>query len=254
MERRYIILANWKMNPETEKEALTLARAYKNLDVPKGIEFGALVPLPYARPIAKLWGRNKMLLGLQNINSEKSGAFTGEVSFAMLKPWTPKLVIVGHSERRAIGETDAEVNQKVLRALKENVTPIICVGEKVRDDHGFFLRTVEDSLKACLASVPKSAYPSIIIAYEPVWAISSNGGREMLPAECHEMMIFIRKVIADMLGGNKNMPRVIYGGSVNELNSREYLESGADGLLPGHASLDPKKMQKLFNSLAPIQK
>jgi triosephosphate isomerase len=171
----------------------------------------------------------------------------------MIASWKVNFVLIGHSERRAMGETDAFINQKVLSAIKHGATPILCVGEKVRDEHGFFLRTVEEQLKNALVGVSKSALERLVIAYEPLWAIGKDATREATAEECREMVIFIKKVISDMLGGKpKILPRILYGGSVNELNAYEFIQAGADGLLPGRLSLEPKKMQKLIRSLSVI--
>ncbi len=243
------------MNPETEKEATTLAKEYKKLEILKNIELGLALPFPYFAPVKKALSRNSIQLGLQNIHAEKSGPFTGEVSFSMMANQKPLFTLIGHSERRAAGETNAMINQKILTALKNKITPIICVGETVRDDHGAFHRIVADQITAALVNVPKAAISRIVIAYEPVWAISSHATREATPEECREMIIYIKKTLADLSGiSAKDMPRIMYGGSVNELNAHEYIDAGADGLLPGHLSLEPKKMQKLIYSLQVIPK
>lgn len=238
------------MNPQTEKEAIALAKAYKDLDLTKEIHLACAVPVPFLPAVRKILGKSKITLGLQNFTADKSGAHTGEIAFSMVSHLKPEFALVGHSERRAMGETDEAVNQKVLAALKNKITPVLCIGEKERDEHGFFLRTIEEQLKSNLAGVPRAAFARIIIAYEPIWAIGSHALRETTPDEVREMVIYIKKTLSDISGiSAKDMPAIIYGGSVNELNGRLYLDSGADGLLPGHMSLEPKKMQKLIQSL-----
>ena len=243
------------MNPASEKEAVTLAKEYQKIEIPKNIELAIAPPFPFVAALHKQLGRKKISLGLQNVHSEKTGAFTGEVSFPMLAHLKPQFSIIGHSERRAMGETDAMVNQKVLAALKYKIIPVICVGETSRDDHGAFLRVVGDQLIAALSGVPRAALPRIVIAYEPVWAIGVHAKRETTPEECREMMIYIKKALADLTGiSAKDMPYIIYGGSVNELNAHTYVDAGSDGLLLGHISLEPKKVQKLLNSLVVVPK
>ncbi len=241
------------MNPATEKDAIILAKAYKVMEIPKDVQLGCAVPVPFMPAVKKTIGRGKIILGVQTINADKTGAHTGEVSFPMIAHLKPEFTLVGHSERRAMGETDAVVNSQILTALKNKVTPILCIGEKDRDEHGFFLRTIEEQLKQCLANIPKASLSRIIVAYEPLWAIGSHATREATPEECREMVIYIRKVISDIAGGvQKEMPSILYGGSVNELNGHLFISAGADGLLPGRLSLEPKKMQKLINSLQPV--
>jgi triosephosphate isomerase len=250
MQQKVLIIGNWKMNPQTEKEAITLAKAYKDLEYSKEIQLACAVPIPFIPAVKKVLGKSKIALGLQNFTADKSGAHTGEIAFSMVSHLKPEFALIGHSERRAMGETDEAVNQKILAALKNKITPVLCIGEKERDEHGFFLRTIEEQLKSNLAGVPRTAFARIIIAYEPIWAIGSHALRETTPEEVREMVIYIKKTLSDISGiSTKDMPAIIYGGSVNELNGRLYLDAGADGLLPGHMSLEPKKMQKLIQSL-----
>lgn len=250
MKQKILIIGNWKMNPATEKEALAIAKIYKTLTFPKYVDFGIASPVPYFAQIKKTISKNSVFYGVQNIYGEKSGAHTGEISLGMLEHLKPAFSLVGHSERRAQGETDAMINQKIILLLKNKVTPVLCVGETTRDDHGHFLRVIADQLKHALTNVPKAAFPRLVIAYEPVWAIGKDAVRETTPDECREAIVYIKKTLADMAQlSAKDMPRIIYGGSVNEANAQSYIHAGADGLLPGHISLEPKKMQKLFDSL-----
>lgn len=238
------------MNPVTEKEAIALAKKYKALEIPKDVELSLAVPVPFLPAVRKVFGKSKIVLGVQTIAGDKSGSHTGDISAQMLAHLKPAFSIIGHSERRAHGETDEMINQQVLAALKAKLTPVLCVGEKERDEHGFFLRTIEEQLKKALANVPRAAFPRLVVAYEPVWAIGADAARETTPDECREMMIYIKKTLVDLAHiSAKEMPRIMYGGSVNELNGHEFTAAGADGLLPGRLSLDPRKMQKLMQSL-----
>ncbi len=126
--------------------------------------------------------------------------------------------------------------------------PILCVGESERDESHEYFNTVKNQLEACLEGVQKNFVSKIIIAYEPVWALSSTPGRhDSSPEDSKEMAIFIRKVLTDKFGVKTDMPRIIYGGSANEKNTEDFLaHGGVEGLLPGKASLDPKKFLEMI--------
>ena len=254
MQQKIFVLGNWKMNPATPKEATVLLKKYRDLAVPREIELACAVPFPYLSLARKTWGKAKIGLAIQNMYPGKAGAQTGEVTLPMFTETKPTYVIIGHSERRAFGESDELINQKILSAIKYGVTPVLCIGERERDEHGFFLRTIADMLKNDLKDVSKNALSKIVIAYEPVWAIGTHATRPATPEECREMIVFIKKTISDISGGTiKTMPRVIYGGSVNELDARLFIEAGADGVLPGHVSLDAKKMQKVLQNITAVR-
>ena len=176
-----------------------------------------------------------------------TGAFTGEVSGTMLYNFGARYVILGHSERRAQGETNVDVNQKIKSVLAAGLYPILCVGESVRDaEHGYF-NLVKDQLSECLHGLTKNWLRKLIIAYEPVWAISSTPGRRDATAEdSYEMAIFIRRVLADKWGRDAAQTRIIYGGSASDRDAEEFLSrGGVDGLLVGRASLSPEKFVKI---------
>jgi triosephosphate isomerase len=158
-------------------------------------------------------------------------------------------VIIGHSERRAMGEDNSIVNKKILLALKNKLTPVLCVGEKERDHNGFYLSFVKNQIHECLASVSKSQIKNIVIAYEPIWAIGADASRTAEVSEFIEMSIFIKKVISDLYDIKiAHSMRVLYGGSVHPENALSFLvEGNADGLLVGRDSLNPKKIVKIIS-------
>ena len=238
-----LVIGNWKMNPETAKEAEKIFGAVvKGLPTLKNIEVVICAPYVYLANLAKI-KTTKIKLGAQDSSQAGDiGAFTGEVSPTMLYDMTVRYVILGHSERRALGEKDEGINKKLKSALSAGLIPILCVGETERsEDHAYF-NIVKNQLEACLDGVQKNFISKMIVAYEPVWALSSTPGRHDSTAEdSKEMAIFIRKVLTDKFGVKIDMPRIIYGGSANEKNAQEFLEyGGVDGLLPGKASLNPK--------------
>lgn len=251
-----LIVGNWKMNPRTLKEARTLflslkkeASKYKNLDVAVAAPAVFLLELGKSASVA-------CALAAQNVSPEKEGAHTGEVSAGMLAACKAKYVIVGHSERRALGETNAFVNGKVKAALAAKLVPILCVGETERDPSMFYLSTIKTQLEECLAGIPKNAAERVVIAYEPVWAISTTPGhRPATPEDALEMRIYIQKVLADIFGGaSAHKVRVLYGGSVDEKNAIGFLVGGkADGLLPGRASLSTKKFGAILKIASGIK-
>jgi len=235
-----LIVGNWKMNPESAKEAekniQSIKKTAKLFPRAKAV---LCVPSLYAY-LAK---KNGMMFGLQDIFYENNGTFTGMISPGMAHDIGAKYVLLGHSELRSLGETDMNINKKIKAVLKNHMTPILCVGEKERDGKGHYHHIIRDQLHECLKEVPKNWAKEIIIAYEPVWAIGKNALRAAYPEESLEMSIFIKRVLSDLFGRkNAEAIRILYGASVNPKNTEEFLtKGGVDGLLVGRDSLDPKK-------------
>ena len=246
-----IIVGNWKMNPLTLKEAEKLFSG-----VAKGIssvkktarktEVVICPPFLYLEKLRKI--SKKIFLGAQDAFFGDIGAFTGEVSGEMLYNIGVRYVILGHSERRVLGENNSDVNKKIKASLAAGLVPILCVGENVRDESHSYFNFVKTQLEECLLSVSKTIISKIIIAYEPIWAISSTPNRkDATSADSLEMAIFIRKVLSDKFGKEAIQMRIIYGGSVNEKNAEDFLKNGGvDGLLVGRASLDAKKFIEII--------
>lgn len=252
MEKRKIIVGNWKMNPSILKEAEKLLKdIIKNLPVIKKTEIVICPPFLYLEKLRSANRRTKKIFfGAQDVFYEETGAFTGEISAEMLYNVGSRYVILGHSERREMGESNSDINKKIKSALVAGLRPILCVGENVRDpDHGYF-NLVKTQLEECLVGISKNSMAKIIIAYEPVWAISSTLNRvDATPEDSMEMSIFIRKVLADKFGKDSSGARIIYGGSVNGKNAEDFLKNGGvDGLLPGRASLDAKKFTEIIKT------
>jgi triosephosphate isomerase len=160
-------------------------------------------------------------------------------------------IIVGHSERRSMGENNKKINEKILNLLKFKISPILCVGENKRDHDGFYLSFVGEQLKESLLGVPRAQMKNIIVAYEPVWAIGKNATREATREEFMEMKIFIKKVISDIYDAKiAHSTPIIYGGSVNKINAGSFInEGGADGLLVGRDSLNSKKFGAILSTI-----
>lgn len=237
------------MNPESLEKARTLFESIERGLTRKSKATVIICPsFIHITPLASL-PKRKVLVGAQDVSFETKGAFTGGVSAAMLRDSGVTHVIVGHSERRAQGETDEMVNKKALAVLKEGLTPIICIGEAVRDDDGHYLAFIKNQLETALVGVSKKELSSIIIAYEPVWAIGAT--EAMVPRTIHEMTIFIRKTIVDhyKLKMVVSVP-ILYGGSVDPINTRGILTEGdVDGLLVGRQSLETQSFLSIIISI-----
>ena len=246
-----IVVANWKMNPQSQKEAEVLFKetliASKNI---KNTKIIVCPPFPFLF-VLKKFKNKKIALGAQNVGNETEGSHTGEVSPKMLINMGVSYVIVGHGERRKQGETNKIINEKILNLLKSKLLPILCVGETIRDRDGFYLSFIGEQIKDCLKRVTHSQMKNIIIAYEPIWAIGERATREATKEEFMEIKIFIKKVISDIYDFKvAHNITIIYGGSVNPENAKSFIETGvADGLLVGRDSINPKKFSAILNAL-----
>jgi triosephosphate isomerase len=246
-----IVVANWKENPQSQKEAEVLFKGtFLLAKFRENTRIIICPPFPYLYLSGKFKNK-KVFLGAQNVGKEEGGSYTGEVSPKMLSDMGADFAIVGHGEERLLGETNEIINAKILNLLKFKLSPILCVGESERDKEGNYLSFVEGQVKDCLLAVPKAQMKNIIIAYEPIWAIGANATREATKEEFMEMKIFIKKVISDIYDGKiaHSIP-ILYGGSVNPANASQFVDGGkADGLLVGRDSLDPKKFGAILNAL-----
>jgi triosephosphate isomerase len=241
-QRRPWVVGNWKMNGGlVDNEALlsSLLTLFEGHGDQPIAHCSVAVPTPYLFQAAvRLRGR-PMSWGAQDVSSEPAGAFTGEVSVAMLQDFEAEFCLVGHSERRGRhGETDRQVAQKAVALAEAGLTPVICVGESLDiRDRGQAVGVVCDQVRDVaqqLAELEKLA--SAVFAYEPIWAIGAT--EAMNSHQVHEMSLYIQKCVKEMYGTMVMMPRIIYGGAVNADNAREIVDRGyVDGLLVGRESL-----------------
>lgn len=244
--QKKILALNWKMHPATIGKAKELfidtKKATKNA---KRATIVVAPPFPFLAELRKLSVRTHMYLGAQNVHAEKTGAHTGEVSVPMLQSLDVSYVILGHSERRATGETDGVINEKVRGALKAKMQTILCVGETSRDQSGSFFNFVEDQVRTALAEVPAAHIKHLLVAYEPVWAIGT--GDHATPLQVEEMRLFIKKVISDIYSrATAEKINILYGGSVDGKNIETFLmETSCDGFLVGGASLKEKEVHDM---------
>lgn len=249
MAGKVLVVANWKMNPATFKEAKKLLEATrKSLSKVKSVSLVVAPPAVYLLPLAKESRGNKVAFAAQNAYFEKSGAHTGEISMGQVKDAGASHCLIGHSEVRARGETNDDARKKVAAALAAKLTPILCVGESVRTSTGDHFHVVAEQLKTALADTTTSTISKVVIAYEPVWAI---GGEEtMSPTDMHTMAIFIRKTLFDMRGSAGQNAKILYGGSVNEENTHSMIKNGdVEGVLVGHVSVEQDRFSALLESL-----
>jgi triosephosphate isomerase len=160
-------------------------------------------------------------------------------------------VIIGHSERRAAGETDAEIAEKVKRALAEKLTPIVCIGENERDEDAKYLNVLREQLRAVLEPLAAKERLNIVIAYEPVWAIGRSALQAITPADLAEMVLYIRKLLSAYIPGKSSAQvRILYGGSVDPANVRDLAaHGGIEGFLIGRASVDVKTFSALVQAI-----
>jgi len=245
-----LIIANWKMNPKTLREARALFSSIKKTgNKLRNVQTVVCPPYPYLAELQKTVSGHRVVLGAQDVFSEPEGAYTGEVSVSNLKSVGVKYVILGHSERRAAGETNKDVNTKVKASLKSGLAAVVCVGEKLRDEHAEYLHHLRVELKESLQGLTVSSVKKLIIAYEPIWAVGKNAKKADTPKETQETILFLRKILAEIFNKKiaMNIP-IIYGGSVNPQNAGLFVtEGGADGLLVGRASLNRTQFNKILS-------
>ncbi len=247
-----LIVANWKMNPETPREARELFGRVKRLAARARAAHVVVCPPALWLPLMRS-GVN-LELGGQDLSAESvgSGAFTGSVSGAQLKYAGATYVLIGHSERRASGETDELIQRKLRAALRAGLRPILCVGERARDANGDYLQIIRQSLETATAEIPRAHLARLVVAYEPIWAIGEGANGADTPNAFLEQAIFIRRVMSQRLPPKQaSALPVLYGGSVNEENAAAFLTIGAaDGLLVGRASLGADKFAAIVKAAA----
>jgi triosephosphate isomerase len=237
--RKKLIAGNWKMNTTCES-AEALARKVADESPSYGaVDLLVCPPSVYLIPVRDAIAGGAVFLGAQNMYFEPQGAFTGELSAAMLKDVGATFVILGHSERRHIlGETDELVNKKTLAAHAAGLTPIVCVGEKLDErEAGRTADVIRAQCDVSLKGLSAQQMAATVIAYEPVWAIGT--GKVATPAQAQEVHADLRKLLADRYNGEiAQTVRILYGGSVKPDNAAELLKQpDVDGALVGGACL-----------------
>jgi triosephosphate isomerase len=247
--RRPIIVGNWKMH-KTTTEAVALVKALSaSVANIHDIDIGVAPPFTALSTVAEALRGSAIFVAAQNMHWEPHGAFTGEVSAAMLTDVGCQRVIVGHSERRQyFAETDATVNKKLRAALNAGLDPILCIGETLdqRDGNATF-GVLEQQVRQALAEISADAMPRIVIAYEPIWAIGT--GKTATPDQAQEVHAFIRVLLGTLYGKTlADQVRIQYGGSVNAGNIQTLMtQSDVDGALVGGASLEASSFAQIVS-------
>jgi triosephosphate isomerase len=248
--RKKLIAGNWKMNKTSADAGVLLQEIVSAVGKQSDVDVVICPPFTSLETAAKTLDGTTVKLGAQNLHPEKSGAYTGEISAEMLRSLFVNYVIIGHSERRTyFGDTDAFVNQKVLAALKNQLKPILCVGETLGErESGQTLKVVQTQLEAGLEGVTKELAANVVIAYEPVWAIGT--GKVASTEQAQEVHAFIRSLLVNLLGDAlAQKTRILYGGSMKPSNAPELLaQKDIDGGLIGGASLESRSFVELVKA------
>lgn len=248
-----LIVANWKAAVADRERALKLLATSKRIRANSKVKHEIVLapPAPYLGLLAsKKLGKIK--LSAQDISEVTGGAETGETIGALLHELGVSYTIVGHSERRARGETNEVIAEKVKRALANGLTPIVCIGERERDPEAKYLQFLRSQLTPVLEGLSQKEVLSLVIAYEPVFAIGKTAADAISSTELSEMILYIRKILSEYLPGKgAGRVRILYGGSAESGNARELAGgSGVDGFLVGHASVDPATFTALIKAVS----
>ncbi len=251
MSKEYLIAGNWKMNLNVHEASVlvhhldTRVRTHTDVEVVLAPSFLAL------QPLSLQIDRRKFRLAAQNAYHKDAGAFTGEVSFSMLQHLV-HYVIIGHSERRLyFNETLEIVRDKVAAAIRNNIAPIVCIGETQQERRaGETKQVLHDQITSALSNLTSEELDRVVLAYEPIWAISTFGGELAKPDEVKRIIDFIRHQIAELYGARASKQvRILYGGSVDDKIARSYLEiEGVNGALVGGASINPQKFAGIIEA------
>jgi triosephosphate isomerase len=249
--RKKIVAANWKMNMTQAEAARFVEVLLLELAEISDVDVVIVPPFTAIAKVTELLGESPSIkIGAQNMHWERSGAFTGEISAALLRDLFVRHVVLGHSERRILFcETDEIVNRKVLAAHEATLRPIVCVGETLAEREGGDVEKVlSRQLRGSLAGLTEKEWHDTVVAYEPVWAIGT--GENATPEQAQEAHAFIRGTLTELSDeATAERIRIQYGGSVKPDNARELMwQPDIDGALVGGASLDPRSFAQIVNA------
>jgi len=248
--RKKLIAGNWKMNKTSADGVALVTDIVAAVGKQTDVDVVVCPPFTAIESVGRKLEGSEVKLGAQNMHFEASGAFTGEVSAPMLRAIFASYVILGHSERRTLfGETDELINKKVLAALKNQLKPIFCVGETLAErESGATLKVVQTQVERGLEGVNKDQAASVVVAYEPVWAIGT--GKVATTEQAQEVHAFIRGLLVKLFGeAVAQKVRILYGGSMKPANAPELLaQKDIDGGLIGGAALEARSFVELVNA------
>ncbi|HEV8601253.1 MAG TPA: triose-phosphate isomerase family protein [Patescibacteria group bacterium] len=249
-----LIVANWKMNPQTTEDArrLFVTLEHRMHLINNAVDVTVCPPYVFMPLLSHF--SHFLNLGSQNISAHEYGAYTGEISAEQLLLWKVSYVILGHSERRLyFGETDKDVQTKILLCLKQHLIPVVCLGGHPKADIKSMKPLVTKQFNSAVKNLDKSQIEKIAWAYEPTWAISSMQKSQPATGEhAAELIIHIRKLLAKHVGREEaEKARVLYGGTVNKGNVRDFARfSEISGALVGFASLEPTGFFEVIQEFA----
>ncbi len=251
INKRTLVVANWKEHENVSQASHLVAQLHKHIAGHRDVEVVLAPSMLALQPVSLEIDRRRFRLAAQNAYHVDAGGFTGEVSFAMLQGLV-HYAIIGHSERRIyFHESLEDVQQKVTACVRNGITPIICIGEtKEERTAGETKQVLHDQVVSALANLTAEDVRHAVIAYEPIWAISTFGGELARPDDIEQCMKFIRTQVADLYGAEVAAAmRVLYGGSVDNHIARGYLElDDCDGVLVGSASLNYHKFAGIVDA------
>jgi triosephosphate isomerase len=258
--KKLLIAANWKMTPPTVNEARKKALLFKGvakryLRAPKAkasLQILVCPPFPFISELKAIFKNSPALVGAQDVSEHDGGSKTGEVASTMLQSLGVSHVVVGHSERRAAGDTDEIIAIKLGQVIRTKTQVILCIGESKRDEEGEYLNAVKAQLKASLARLSNADFSRVIIAYEPVWAIGREDNAALSGHDLHQMVIYIRKMLRDLYNDSiATATKILYGGSVTPENAEDIIWNGeVDGLLIGRASFEANSYEAICKTIA----
>jgi triosephosphate isomerase len=246
-----LIVANWKAYIDDFGKAKKLFAIGKKLARDSKNKILLAPPAPFLGAFASK-NKSGVAFAAQDISLTTGGAETGEVTAQAYAAIGATFAIIGHSERRAAGDSDAIVAKKLSHALTHGLIPILCIGEHERDGEGRYLSFIREELTSAIEPLTQKERAKIIVAYEPIWAIGTAAGSAIEPNDLAEMVLYIRKVLAELLPGKSSARAfVLYGGSVESSNVRALAaNSGVDGFLIGRESVEPHTFSALVKQLS----
>ncbi len=249
--RRTLIVANWKMNLNASQASLLLHRLHERIKIHRDVEVVLAPNMLVLQPLSVQIDRRKFRLAAQNAFYKDEGAYTGEVSFTMLRDLV-HYVIIGHSERRVhFHESLDEIRDKVAAAVRNDISPILCVGETTAEwKAGESKQVLHDQLTTALSNLTASDIENVVLVYEPQWTITTFHGRPAKPDEVASAITFIRRQVSELYGKKTGEKvRVLYGGSVSDDTVGGYLSiEGVDGVLVGSAGLNYHKFSGIVDT------
>lgn len=252
ISKKPIIIANLKAANNIYKEVdKKITLIYKNLGKDKSKIDLIIAPSFLHLSRLRTFFKKTVTLSAQDVSVFENGSHTGEITAGSIKDTGIDFVIIGHSEKRELGDTQEIVVSKVQNAIKNDLKVILCIGEKERDENVKYLKVIENQILSVFGSIDKKKFENIIIAYEPVWAINNKENISIDAHGLHSMVIYIRKILLEKYGEavSKNI-NIIYGGSITDLNAQDILWNGeVQGLLIGRASWEVNSLIKIIKNV-----